>query len=137
VRGTGAIDSQPRLMLNRSDIEDGVWPLVEAANASGYPTVSSCEGHVDERLASLVFFADNDAALKVQSALKAMLPELRCHWELSAGFIIRETGWVLSWRLDSGGITAEIEDLEEWWRQTTDAGRKDMLRLAEMFRALK
>jgi hypothetical protein len=126
-------------VLNRSDIEDGIWPLVEAANATSYETVSSCEGHIDEKLAGIVFLAKNAAALKVQMALNRLLPHLQCHWDLSARYIMpRQTGgeWVLSWRLENCGIRTQIDDVDEWWQQTTEAGQTDVPRLAEMFRAL-
>jgi len=52
------------------EIEQGIRPLVEAANAAGYVTVSSCEGHADEKPAGVVFIASNDKALRVHHAIR-------------------------------------------------------------------
>jgi len=47
----------------RSQIEDGVWPIVEQLVNKGYLTVSSCEGHGTENkmIVSLVFKDRNSA----------------------------------------------------------------------------
>ena len=91
----------PALKIDRDAVEPGIWPVVEAANASGYPTISSCEGHPDGRKAAIVFLASHDDALRTHLGLMSIRVELRCSWELHARFLHPTDKWVLAWKLEN------------------------------------
>ena len=57
-------------------VEPGIWPLVEAANEVGYPTIASCEGHTDGRYAYVAFRADNDDDLRTHHGVTCLRGEL-------------------------------------------------------------
>ena len=87
--------------VDRYAVEPGIRPLVEAANASGYPTISSCEGHPDGRKAAVVFLASNDEALRTHLGLK----RYPCWTSFAVGncthgFCTQPTSgfWLGSWR---------------------------------------
>jgi hypothetical protein len=125
--------------VDRAKIEDGIWPLVEAANASGYETVSSCEGHADqESPADIVFLCNNDEALQVHLAIRQIEDDLVCHWELTARFIHPTDKWNLGWKLENWGIkTCAAKTAGEWWTENTEAARKDIHRLSAVFQSFE
>lgn len=123
------------MKVNRDLIEPGIWPLVEAANDSGYPTISSCEGHTDERIAAIVFSASNDDALLLHLGLQSIRSELLCSWELSARFLHPTDKWVLAWKLENWGVKdTQAKDHDEWWEANTRVAQQDVHRLAQLFR---
>jgi hypothetical protein len=61
--------------------------------------------------------------------------ELLCSWDLSARFLHRENEWVLAWKVENWGVKTEADDRDAWWAASTEAGQKDAIRLAAMFRA--
>jgi hypothetical protein len=123
------------MAIDRVKIEDRIWPLVEAANASGYETVSSCEGHADKQSpAEIVFLCNNDEALRIDLAIRQIEDDLVCHWELTARFIHPADRWTLGWKLENWGIKkCPAAITEEWWRENTEAARKDVHRLSAVF----
>src|SRR5262245_49242999 len=136
-----AYDSPPDTQMTadlKDIVEPGIWPLVEAANASGYETVSSCEGHAaEERPAYIEFLANYDSALRLHLALNSMSRLLRCVWQLHARFIRPDDTWVLVWTLENWGFKAYTygEPEEEWWTANTEAGRGDVGRLVDLFKS--
>lgn len=121
--------------VKRDVIEPGVWPVVEAANESGYETISSCEGHPDGKKAAVVFLASNDDALRIHVGLKNIRVELLCSWELHARFLHPTDKWVLAWKLENWGVK-DKEELghDDWWTANTEAAQKDVRRVAQLFR---
>jgi hypothetical protein len=125
------------MAIERTKIEDGIWPLVETANASGYVTVSSCEGHADkESPAGIVFLCNNDEALRVHLAIRQIEDDLVCHWELTARFIHPANSWTLGWNLENWGIkTSAAKSADQWWTENTEAARNDIHHLSAVFQA--
>ena len=123
--------------VDRYAVEPGIRPLVEAANASGYPTISSCEGHPDGRKAAVVFLASNDEALRTHLGLKDIRVDLLCSWELHARFLYPTDKWVLAWKLENWGVKNKEElGHDDWWAANTEAAQQDVHRLAQLFREL-
>lgn len=131
------IEQERTFMIDRTQIEDGIWPLVLAANKAGYPTISSCEGHYDQRRASIVFVADVGSALRVHTAIRDIFDDLLCNWEMSAHFLNREGEYVLAWILENWSVKSDtVLDEPEFWETTTEVGRIDVPRLADLFASL-
>jgi hypothetical protein len=116
-------------------VEPGIWPLVQAANESGYPTIASCEGHTDDRYAYVTFRASNDDALRIHLRVRAHWDELRCNWELLGRFLCPAGTWELIWSLENHGLKAPNSDTD-YAAADTAAAQQDVPRLAELFRSL-
>jgi hypothetical protein len=116
-------------------IEPGIWPLVKCANDCGYPTIGSCEGHSDGREAHIVFSASNDDALRIHRAVREAWNDLKCNWQLTAQFLVRNSDWVLTWKLENWGVKDAPPERADWLEANAEAGQKDIPRLVTIFEA--
>ena len=70
----------------------------------GYMTVSSCEGHADEKSRLELSFLQAMMKPFVSITPFVRSGELLCHWELTARFIRPDVTWVLGWKLENWGV---------------------------------
>lgn len=66
-----AVTASPYHAEFRSQIEDGVWPVVEALVEKGYLPISSCEGHGGSQLYVTLAFGIEEFALELRHLLQA------------------------------------------------------------------
>jgi hypothetical protein len=66
--------------------------------------------------------------------MRGIYNELLCHWELTARYIHPRDEWILGWSLTNFGVKEAGGSSEaEWWKENTEAARKDIERIAELF----
>ncbi len=123
------------MTINRDKIEPGIWPLVEAADECGYPTIASCEGHTDDRYAYIAFRADQGGALKIHQGVRGLWNELRCNWELQARFLCPAGKWELIWSLENHGLKAPSPH-DDYATADTESAKQDVPHLVKLFRSL-
>jgi hypothetical protein len=126
-----------------SEIEPEIAPLVRAAQAAGFVTFSSCEGHPEAeeipRYPCVGFYANEDEARAVHIALVDRRSDLACSWVLRGGFV-HDKGigeWRLGWTLECWGIIEEIDDAAQFRARTIEVARAtDIPVLVQMFAKL-
>ena len=126
------------------EIEPRIAPLVDAVQAAGFVTFSSCEGHPEDETklnyTTVGFYAHEPEARRVHEALFRYRPRLTCSWILRAGFVRDRKNtneWMLGWTLENCGIIEPSEDSDFLKRTMEAAWNTDIPMLIEMFAELK
>jgi len=79
------VSVSPYMKEFKSQVDPGIWPLVEILNKKGYLTCSSCEGHdwMEESFVVVCFGSKESRDAFAKQVVKAKLPQYRVFYQES------------------------------------------------------